>query len=223
MANPKRQHKSINPIESLEDIGSGVKSTVVNDVLKAGAKDFFSQLLPDIYGSSRSRSTELHQQENEPNSVEIFSSSTKNSHEMKVRKSPEIKKKPEAKGAIDYHNDILKVGKEASSREVQKVDNQIREIMVEIKKLVTSSKALQMEFAEVAIEKTNPNVGEYHINFFEWILSAIKIARKRVDESGAWLNTMKSKNGKKGYWGMFKKHGTSFGMSGERNVATQTG
>jgi hypothetical protein len=44
-----------------------------------------------------------------------------------------------------------------------------------------------------------------------------------VEDSGAWLSAMSGKKGKKTYWSEFKKHGTSFGMSNERSVATQTG
>jgi hypothetical protein len=55
------------------------------------------------------------------------------------------------------------------------------------------------------------------------MLTVIRGARMKVEDSGAWLSTMQGKKGKKNYWAMFKKHGTSFGMSNERQVATQTG
>ncbi|HLD02068.1 MAG TPA: DUF5660 family protein, partial [Patescibacteria group bacterium] len=60
-------------------------------------------------------------------------------------------------------------------------------------------------------------------NFFEWMLSVIRIARMKVEDSGAWMAALSSKKKGKGYWQMFKKHGTTFGMSHERNVSTQTG
>ena len=46
---------------------------------------------------------------------------------------------------------------------------------------------------------------------------------KKVEDSGAWLGKVQGKGAKKGYWGMFKQHGTTFGLSGERSVATQVG
>jgi hypothetical protein len=82
---------------------------------------------------------------------------------------------------------------------------------------------LQIEFKEVAIEQRIVNPGKYHTSFFEWVLSAIRIARMKVEDSGAWLSASKGKKAKKDYWQMFKKHGTTFGLSNERVVATQTG
>jgi hypothetical protein len=67
-------------------------------------------------------------------------------------------------------------------------------------------------------------VGKYHQNFFEWVLIQIQQARVRVEDSSSWLGAVNKKGqGQKGYGGMFKKHGTNFGMSNQRSVATQTG
>ena len=83
---------------------------------------------------------------------------------------------------------------------------------------------MQVQFAEVTIDQPPAEVGTYHVNFYEWLLSVIKIAREKVEDSSVWLQAINTKKNKKmGYWGMFKKHGTTFGLSHERNVATQTG
>lgn len=126
--------------------------------------------------------------------------------------------------AISYHRDIVKSGEDSSRRNLSEMDRKFAQIHDELKRLVDSSnKVIQDEFGGVALESAPKEVGTYHINFLDWMLIAISTARQKVEDSGAWLSAMKSKKGKKGYWGMFKKHGTTFGMSNERNVATQTG
>src|SRR3989344_5698474 len=67
------------------------------------------------------------------------------------------------------------------------------------------------------------NPGKYHVSFFEWVLLLVRQARMKVEDSSAWLGAFKSKKAKKQYWSMFKKHGTTFGLSNERVVSTQTG
>jgi hypothetical protein len=83
-----------------------------------------------------------------------------------------------------------------------------------------------MEFGGFTVQQTTKEPGKYYINFFEWLLIVIKTAQEKVENSRAWLNTVKGK-GRKGdtpdYWQMYKKHGTSFGPSSERSTATQTG
>jgi hypothetical protein len=137
--------------------------------------------------------------------------------------------KPESRvaAAIDYHREIVKVGEKASKVENREINEKIQQISVELHRLINSSQVLKMEFKEMAVEQGPVNAGEYHINFLEWMLLVIKQAREKVEDSGAWLSAVKGKGkgGKKdnSYWSMFKKHGTSFGLSNERNVATQTG
>jgi hypothetical protein len=103
---------------------------------------------------------------------------------------------------------------------------QLREIMAEIKKLADSSKALQVQFKAVAVEQYVVKPGKYHKNFFSWLLSVIRAARMKVEDSGAWLSAAKGKHAKKGsYWANAdaKVGGTSFSLSGERNVSNQVG
>jgi len=55
------------------------------------------------------------------------------------------------------------------------------------------------------------------------MLSMIQIARRKVEDSGAWLAVMHSKKKSREYGAMAKKHGTTFSLSNERVVATQVG
>ncbi len=136
---------------------------------------------------------------------------------------PKEQKKNAAPG-IDYHREVATSSDRALTRQHTEVEQRIGEVMNELKRIVESSnKIIQDEFGKVTVEQTPTEVGKYHVNFLDWMLITLQTARQKVEDSGAWLSTMKSKKDKKGYWGMFKKHGTSFGMSNERQVATQTG
>jgi hypothetical protein len=55
------------------------------------------------------------------------------------------------------------------------------------------------------------------------MLTVIRSARQKVEDSQSWMGAVKGKGAKRDYWGMFKKHGTTFGQSGERSVATSVG
>ncbi len=213
-----------NPLETFKDLGHGVKDSATNDVIKAGAGDFFKQLLDFSLLSDSASQSEEQPSHDKSEKVEIFSASKL----QKSKEAPTSKKSAErqpqrAEAAIEYHRDIHKSREKASKMEVRDINQRMQEIMVELRKLVNSSKNLQMQFVEVAVEQTTPDPGEYHVNFFEWMLSVVRLARQKVEDSNAWLSTVKSKSKKAGYWGMFKKHGTTFGLSNERVVATQTG
>jgi hypothetical protein len=187
------------------------------------APDFFSQLM----GWGLGKSSESGQHEKAPTGGKATGGEIVNFGGVakSENKKVSIEKRAEApiKAGINYHEKIARSGEKSLSRSDQERKQLIQELLVEIHKLVNSTKLLQTEFAQIGVQSAPENVGQYHINFFEWMLSVIRIAREKVEDSGAWLQTVKGKAGKKGYWGMFQKHGTSFGMSNERQVATQTG
>ena len=111
-----------------------------------------------------------------------------------------------------------------SGQESQETKYQIQQIMEELQRLVSSSdKIIQMTFGDISVASAPTVVGKYHTNFFSWMLTVIRTARQKVEESGAWLSVAKSKGSRKGYQNMSKKHGTSFSMSNERTTATQSG
>jgi hypothetical protein len=132
-------------------------------------------------------------------------------------------KKSEAEAGIDYSREIIHVGERASKRQGQEIEMQLREVMIEIKKLADSSKELQVQFREVAVEQYVVSPGEYHKNFFSWILSVIRAARAKIEDSNAWLAALHNKRDAKKYGAMAKKHGSSFTLNNERTVATQVG
>lgn len=126
--------------------------------------------------------------------------------------------------AINYIQEIVHAERKVRTQDEHETKVRIQEIMFEIKKLTKSSKELAIEFKDIEkMEYVPQNAGKYHANFVEWVLSMVRSARERVDNAISWTNTLKSKRSQRTYWNMFKKHGTSFGLSGERVVATQAG
>lgn len=137
---------------------------------------------------------------------------------------PQPERRPHIEAGISYHRDIIHNRERMSGQEVQETKYQIQQILDELQRLVSSSdKIIQMTFGEISVASSPTVVGKYHTNFFSWMLTVIRTARQKVEESGAWLQVAKSKGSRKGYQNMFKKHGASFSLSNERTTATQSG
>lgn len=106
----------------------------------------------------------------------------------------------------------------------QETQSKIKNLQDELKSLAGSVKNLDKEI-DTAIE-TIPiiNTGEYHINFLDKIRQTIFFLKKNIDDASSWLETCNQKASKKqGYWQQFKKSGSQWSLSSERNVATSVG
>lgn len=104
-----------------------------------------------------------------------------------------------------------------------KIQELIKEIRREIISLQQTQKSMLAEAAKITVEQLPEKPGIYHIHFLEWILKTLRDLRKKVSESASWLGVMRGKQKKMGFWGNYKKHGTQYGLSGERTAATQSG
>ena len=198
-----------NPIEILKGIGSGVVDSVVDDFGKRSINNLWEQLL----------GTKNPQEEGDQTSGDLEEG-------REIHLSKKIKKEalPEPiEPGIDYRREILDVGKRADRENTQVLNAKIAEILTELKKITAASAEIAVEFKEITVEQRIEQPGEYHVTFFQWMLSMVRAAREKIEDSGAWLSVMKSKKKQKGYWAMFKKHGTTFGLSNERVIATQAG
>ncbi|MBI4136888.1 hypothetical protein HY469_02390 [Candidatus Roizmanbacteria bacterium] len=115
----------------------------------------------------------------------------------------------------------------AERRETLETTEQIKKLVVmikeEVKKIESQNKMMITETAKITVEQMPDKPGVYHIRFFEWLLNLLVDIRRKVTESASWLSIAQGKRAKKGYWGMAKKKGTSFTLSGERTAATQSG
>lgn len=197
-------------IEALKRLPSDFKSAVTSEG-KNIVSDLWKQVLKPGAMYENQASSE--------NSGEL-----KPGEEVDLRK---IEKQPQLQAiepGINYAREIIEAGKHTEVKEQQQTKVRIQEIIIEIKRLTKSSKELAIQFKDVEkMEQMPANAGKYHTNFVEWVLSMIKSAREKVDNTLAWTTALKSKKSQKQYWALFKKHGTSFALSTERYAVTQTG
>jgi hypothetical protein len=236
---PELSHESLDDLSSIDSIRKQLAQESKFQV-KAGVNDFFSQLMDFSGNSANDYEGPANDYEDKQNTSSSESGNiTKDfiegfEYQLFVAKSSEKPantdkqemKKPErrAEAAINYHAEIVQSGERLSRTETTEHQRQIEKIMHEIKKLVNSTKSLQMEFGHITVEEAPANPGKYYTSFFEWLLIMINQARQKIDDSGAWLREVGAKNSKKqGYWGKAKSMGTSFTQNNERAVATSTG
>ena len=108
-------------------------------------------------------------------------------------------------------------------KDIQETKTQLESIRKELQMLSKSIKGFHQE-VEKAIMEMPVNPGVYHINFFEQLRSFLQSLRETLDNSSTWLAAFSANSKKKkGYWGKYKKHGTTFGLSSERTASTQSG
>lgn len=199
------------------NISDGIR-TQAKDSLKAAPSDFLDQLL----------GTERYAAKGMPKSGEMtpgqsidFNKKTSEKHE-----EPKTEKKPaRVAAAIEYHANIQRSSERSASKENQEQKQLMKQLVEELQRMAKSTKAVEQKFAAFTVEQTVATPGKYHTNFLEWMLIVVSDARRKVEDTGAWLAAMGGKKGKKGHiisesW---KKGDTSVTMSNERQVATQSG
>lgn len=209
--NKQKQYVDNNPIEAVRG-SSGIAQSILSEVDQTTTA-LWDQLLG--VGSYESNSSPEQ-------SGELVQGEEINLSQPRKRKQ-EKEQSENIAPAYDYRSEILKVESHRNQEDMRLLEAQIQEIIVELKRLASSSKVMQAEFKEVAVDQRIVKPGKYHLSFFQWVLSVVRAARIRIEDSGSWLALFKSKKKDKQYWNMFKKHGTTFGLSNERVVATQTG
>lgn len=207
-----KQFINKNTIEALSDIPKGVAISAVKGVQGLG-KGAFEQFL----GLGEYNSNEPAKKGELQEGQELNLSNVRQNQDLE--KAPMLDIDP----GIDYRREILHAERKISQESTKELSVKIQEIIIELKQLMNVSQELKVEFKEIAVEPQIANPGKYHVSFFEWVLLIVKQARMKVEDSQAWLAAFKSKKAKRQYWSMFKKHGTTFGLSNERVVSTQTG
>lgn len=205
-----------NPVEALRNVAEDLGLKKAKEAVKSEGKQDIKDLWNMMLGVGEFKS-----------SGELREGQALDLRAKEQRKQEKTSEKPKARieAAYDYTSEILHVEKRASREHTQSITAMIEQLRMEIRKLASETKELKanVEIAKITVQDIPEKPGKYHLNFFEWLLTVVRDARMKVEDSGAWLSAMTGKKSKKDYWGMFKKHGTSFGLSGERVVATQTG
>ncbi len=106
----------------------------------------------------------------------------------------------------------------------QQVEALLRELRAEAAKIQAQTADLTGEARNLSVSSTPNNLGQYHVNFFEYVISSLKDIRRKVNESRMWLNLWTRKKQQRGYWQQFKKKGgMEWAMNEERALATSNG
>lgn len=193
---PKKKQSAIpnnSILESLRDLGSGVGKAVAKDVVGQVAADALSSLFGRPAGGDLKPP--------QPTG-EVYP-------ERQPFRPPF--RRPEV-----YQPMV------AVYREEIGIKEKLEAVRLELKTLVATIKKFNSQ-VERAIEDIPTHPGVYHLNFLERLRGVIMALRQSIEDSSSWLALWTSRKKKKQYWGLYKKHGTSFGLSSERNVSTQAG
>jgi hypothetical protein len=182
---------------SFSDIGNDTLNTLWDTLLGGGKKDVSNQL----FGSG------FHD--------------LKPGQEESLRKQEKMPVRSEAH--MEYFRSVKNADIAPKKQQDATVERRVEEIRLEIRQLLKESKQLESTFKSIQIEQKIVNAGTYHENLFDVLRGLIKLARTKVQEGISWAGVARSKKQQKQYWNQFKKHGTTFGLSHERTVATQTG
>ncbi len=133
---------------------------------------------------------------------------------------------PPVKEKFARKNEILVFSRTVKEHE-QKIYQETSMVLQRLKEQVTilekSNKGLVAEMSKVKVEQVPEKSGIYYIRFLEWLLTVVRQMRMKVEDGRTWLASFTQKKKKMGYWKMYKKHGTTFGLSQERSLASQTG
>ena len=200
----KKSFSSDSFLEAFRDLGNNAVDTFKNDVVRKTAKDIGGTFMgsnvssPSISGSEFNDFPDIYQKESE----------LEKKYQRQARWQAEIAKKEEH---------VL------FSRTDRETKLHVQALQQEIHQLAKATNELAKE-AEIASFQIPSEAGTYHISFFEKLRNLIKSLRSKIQESSMWLAEWNKKAKKKNfYWGQFKKSGTNFMLSGDRQVATQTG
>ena len=199
MTQPKKKSISYtndNILEQLRSVSSDVPASTIDAATKIG-----TDVLTSIFGGAPQMG-ELRPNEaislGEPQVVEV---------EQPIVHAPRL--------------EVHEAKPNVSELDMQ-TKQQVEAIRVELKAIAQSLKGLHQE-VQTAVETAPVDPGIYHINFYEQLKSFLKLLRVQIEDSRSWLHASNSRKKKLGYWGMYKKHGTTFGLSNERSLATSAG
>lgn len=212
-AKGKNHYIDPNPIEAFRESGRAVTETVKNQAA-ASVDDLWRQLLG---GSEKPTQQKMSGDLQAGEAIDL------SKHKKQPEQSKEQPKNLNIAAGIDYRGEILHGERRISKETEQILSRQIEEIVIELRQIVNASQELEAQFKDVAVEQRITKPGKYHINLFQFVLTIVKQARMKVENSSACLAIAKGKKGKKDYWSMFAQQGTSFAQNNERSIATQAG
>jgi len=191
------------------DITTGVVNSVKNDLVREGISDAWKSLLATAEKTDRQASQ-----------MQAMAGDLQEGEEINFSKT---EKRIDIDPGIDYKEEILHFERKSTQIEKGQLSQRVEQIMIELKQLSKSVKGLETQVRDVDMNILPATPGKYHETFFEYLLTVLRNARVRIEDSSNWLNVIAKKASKKGYWGNAKKHGTSYTLSADRAVSQQVG
>jgi archaellum component FlaC len=214
----KTKYFDKNPIEAaLRDTVDDVVATVKDDILEESITSAWSQLLGGKAKDSGESAGEMSMSGDLIEGQEIEFAKKQQQIEKEANRLANIE------AGYDYKNEILHFEQKESQENQNQTSSRVQEILVEIKQLSKSIKELEIEVKDVSMDVVPVKAGKYHESFFDYLLTILRNAKIRVENSANWLQVLSGKKAKKGYWDLAKKHGTSYSLSADRVVAQQVG
>jgi hypothetical protein len=145
-----------------------------------------------------------------------------------VPRSGEIRQNESVAMTNEHSNGMRMGGQESalisqlSRKDKEEIGQKINEVRAELAALSKSISSLNIEIQKAVTEQP-VDAGIYHLNFLDQLKSVLLTVRQNIEDGRTWLAAFTNRKQKRAYWGMYKKHGTSFGLSNERSLATQAG
>jgi hypothetical protein len=188
------------------DITTGVVNSVKNDLLENSISSAWKQLLLT--------------NEKVGQKTAAMSGDLQEGEEINFSKTEKL---VSVEAAIDYKSEVLHFEKKTTQIKEGQLNQRVEQIMLELKQLSKSMQQLETQVKDVDMGMLPQIVGKYHENFFEFILSSLRNARIKIEDSTNWLSAVGKKSSKKGFAANAKQHGTSYTLSADRAVSQQVG
>src|ERR1035437_6446546 len=187
------------------DITTGVVSSVKNDLVREGISAAWKSLL-----------TSAEKTDKKAAQMQAMAGDLQEGQEISFSRS---ERRVDIDPGIDYKEEILHFERKTTQVQQGQLNQRVEQIMIELKQLSQSVKGLESQVKDVDTNMLPQSAGKYNETFFEFILTNLRNARLRIEDSTNWLNAVGKKASKKGYWGNAKKHGTSYTLSADRSVS----
>lgn len=219
----KKQPKKQLQEESIEAKPRAASDAPVSEQAKQMAKDAVRESWEQMFSGTPSAVTE-----------QLFGSAggelvagekitlTKRTDTQAQEREQEVKEVVSAEH-MEYFRTIQNADKISENKTENEVKRAVEEIRMEIKRLRETSKIVEQTVKDATADKAPVKPGKYHISFFQFVLSILRDATRKLEDTASYGAVFSSRKQQSKYWNKYKKHGTMFGLSGERTTATQTG
>lgn len=136
--------------------------------------------------------------------------------------SGKIEENKKLRAQIALERNLASQEKRISEEKISNLRVQLQALIAEIAKLAMSNQELGEE-SKAALVEIPVNPGEYHVTFFEKLISFMQSFRKKIEEASIWLHSSNKRSEKKNYWSMYKKKGSSFLLSPDHYLQRSAG